>query len=119
MTRRGLSVLAAILMTCAIPAAARADTRVVLENESRDTEVHTGEARVVNGSTTSSQAKFDPPETAVVEQQGAPAVQASGTQAAAPTNTTTSSPAVAPVVPAVQQVAALFVGLPVGGTISP
>lgn len=118
MTRRGLSLVAALLVASAIPAAAHADTRVVLQNESRDTEVVTGEARVVNGGTTKSGSTAVGAESAVVEQQGAPVTQAAGAQTVAPTDTA-SSPVVEPTAQAVQQVAALFVGLPTGTTISP
>jgi hypothetical protein len=122
MTRRGLSILAALLLACAIPAAARADTSVVLSNESRDTEVVTGEARVVNGANESSTAVVDQG-TSTSQVQGTPSSPTSNAsgQSAGTTNTATA-PATGPAAQttSVQQVVQqLFVGLPTGTTVSP
>ncbi len=121
MTRR--LVVAVLLIAFAVPGVARADTRVVLSNESRDTEVVTGEARFVNGGSTSSTSVVDS-DSSVSEQQGAAVSPVSGgsVQAVAPAGGPSGSTAqeqAAAAQEVTRSVEVLFVGLPTGTSVSP
>ncbi len=119
------AVLAALLLICGIPAAAFAETDVVLENESQDTSVTTGDSSFSNSTATESKAAtFDPPG----DGETVTSTQTTGTPAQissiAPSISAPSAPS-APVVKAAKASAAksvdsLFVGLSFGGgSISP
>ncbi|HYZ93957.1 MAG TPA: hypothetical protein VFA34_16415 [Actinomycetota bacterium] len=112
---KGIVAAAALALACALPGAASAETDVVLSNESRGTEVHTGEAHVVNGTQTSSSSDVDPSQAATANTgaQADGSVTAVAPTTAAPAASAATSEEPTQVARAVET---LFVGLPAGGT---
>jgi hypothetical protein len=122
MTSRPKGLIAAAALALALlPGAARADTDVVLSNETTDSEVNTGASHVVNNDNVSSSSTVSGSQTAA-ENTGsqvagtASATAPAGSSTAPATNENTQEE----LKQVAQSVEALFVGLPTGGnTVSP
>ena len=124
--RRFAATLFVALAAAAVPGAAWAETDIVLDNESSDTEVHTGESSFTNDSNVNTGSGVSDETAENLNSASAPAVQGFAANASEPIAAVAdaSEPASKPAgqtsgTNSSSQPELLFVGLPVSTSIAP